>query len=147
MERIAQGACDPKELAKLAKASLKNKRTELIGSLQGFYSDHFRWLLSESVQELSYLHRRLEEGDKRLAKLLQHHADVILRLCTIPGVDFTTAAVILAEVGFDMSCFPDAAHLASWAEAGLDCVLGITRVRASGTRVRRVRAIGICEEY
>jgi transposase len=115
LQRIAQGACDPKELAKLAKASLKNKRTELIGSLKGFYSEHFRCLLSESVQELSYLDHRLEEVDKRLAKQLQPHADVMLRLCTIPGVDFTTAAVILAEIGLDMTRFPTAAHLASWA--------------------------------
>lgn len=115
LEQIAQGNCDPKALAKLAKASLKNKRTELIGSLNGFYSEHFRWLLSESVQELSYLDRRLEAADKSLAKRLQPHADIMLRLCTIPGVDFTTAAVILAEIGLDMGRFADAAHLASWA--------------------------------
>jgi transposase len=83
--------------------------------LKGFYSEHFRWLLSEAVQELAYLDRKLEQIDKRLAKQLQPHADVLLRLCTIPGVDFTTAVVIVAEIGFDMSRFPDAAHLASWA--------------------------------
>jgi transposase len=125
--------------AKLAKASLKNKRTELIGSLNGFYNEHFRWLLSESVQELSYLDRGLEEADKRLVKQLQPHADVILRLCTIPGVDFTTAVVILAEIGLDMSRFAEVAHLASWS----DCALGTTRVRASATRGRRARAISI----
>jgi transposase len=67
------------------------------------------------VQELSYFDCRLEEVDKRLAKQLQPYADVMLRLCTIPGVDFTTAAVILAEIGIDMNRFADAAHLASWA--------------------------------
>ena len=56
-----------------------------------------------------------EQVDKRLAKQLQPHADVILRLCTIPGVDFTTAAAIIAEIGLDMSRFTNAAHLASWA--------------------------------
>jgi transposase len=56
----------------------------------------------------------LEQVDKRLAKQLQPHVDLILRLCTIPGVDFTTAAVIVAETGLDMSRFPDAAHLSSW---------------------------------
>jgi transposase len=115
LDEIATGNSDPKELAKFAKASLKRKRTELAASLNGFYSEHLRWLLSEAVQELGYLDRKLEEVDKRLAKQLQPHADVIFRLCTIPGVDFTTAAVILAEIGFDMSRFPDAAHLASWA--------------------------------
>jgi transposase len=115
LDEIASGNSDPKELAKFAKASLKRKRTELTASLNGFYSEHLRWLLSEAVQELGYLDRKLEEVDKRLAKQLQPHADMMFRLCTIPGVDFTTAAVILAEIGFDMSRFPDAAHLASWA--------------------------------
>jgi transposase len=115
LAQIADGHCEPKELAKLAKASLKNKRTELTASLQGFYSEHLRWLLSEAVQELAYLDGKLDQIDKRLAKQLQPHVDVIVRLCTIPGVDFTTAAVILAEIGFDMSRFADASHLASWA--------------------------------
>ena len=67
------------------------------------------------MQELADLDRKLVQVDRRLAKQLQPHADLILRLCTIPGVDFTTAAVIVAEIGLDMSRFPDPAHLASWA--------------------------------
>lgn len=112
---ICRGNCAPEELAKLAQASLKNKRTELIGSLKGFYSEHFRWLLQEAVQDLAYLDRKLEPLDQQLAKRLLPYGDLIRRLCTIPGVDFTTAAVIIAEIGLDMSRFPDAAHLVSWA--------------------------------
>lgn len=112
---ICRGNCTPGELAKLAQASLKNKRTELIGSLKGFYSEHFRWLLIEAVQDLAYLDRKLEPLDQQLAKRLLPYGDLGRRLCTIPGVDFTTAAVIIAEIGLDMSRFPDAAHLVSWA--------------------------------
>ena len=112
---ICRGNCTPEALAKLAQASLKNKRTELIGSLKGFYSEHFRWLLTEAMQDLTYLDRKLEPLDQQLAKRLLPYGDLIHRLCTIPGVDFTTAAVIIAEVGLDMSRFPDAAHLVSWA--------------------------------
>jgi transposase len=115
LDAIVHGNCDPKELAQLAKASLKNKKAELAASLHGFYSEHFRWLLTEAVEELADLDRKLEQVDKRLAKQLQPHLDLILRLCTIPGVDFTTAAVIIAEIGLDMTRFPDAGHLASWA--------------------------------
>jgi transposase len=115
LDSIVHGNCDPKELAQLAKASLKNKKAELAASLHGFYSEHFGWLLSEAVQELADLDRKLEQVDKRLAKQLQPHLDLILRLCTIPGMDFTTAAVIIAEIGLDMTRFPDAGHLASWA--------------------------------
>ena len=44
LDEIAHGNCDPKELAQLAKASLKYKKSELAASLHGFYSEHFRWL-------------------------------------------------------------------------------------------------------
>jgi transposase len=110
--------------------------------LDGFYSEHFRWLLSEAIQELADLDRKLEQVDRRLAQQLHSHSDLILRLCTIPGVDFTTAAVIVAEIGFDMSRFPDAAHLASW--AGLSP--GTTKVQADATPAPRARGTGICEE-
>jgi transposase len=115
LAQISRGNCVPEELAKLAQGSLKNKRAELTASLYGFYTEHFRWLLAESLQELVHLDRKLEQTDQRLARKLQPHTDLIFRLCTIPGVEFTTAAVIVAEVGFDMSRFPDPAHLASWA--------------------------------
>jgi len=115
LSQISKGNYVPEELAKLAQASLKNKKAELMASLQGFYTEHFRWLLAESMEELVHLDRKLETADKRLAVHLQPHTDLIRRLCTIPGVEFTTAAVIVAEIGFDMNRFPDASHLASWA--------------------------------
>jgi len=67
------------------------------------------------VQDLAHLDRKLQPLDRQLAQRLRAHPDLIRRLCTIPGVDFTTAAVIVAEIGSDMSRFPDAAHLVSWA--------------------------------
>ncbi len=79
-------------LVKLAQASLKNKRALLIPSLEGFYSEHFRWLLSEALRDLKLLDGTLEQVDQRLAKALQPHADLILRLCTIPGFDFTAGS-------------------------------------------------------
>jgi transposase len=115
MAEIVRGNCNPEALSDLAQGSLKNKRRELINSLHGFYSDHFRWLLGQALQELRYLDKTLDQVDCQLGKHLQPHAGLIRRLCTIPGVDFTTAAVILAEIGFDMTRFADAAQLASWA--------------------------------
>ena len=99
LSQISKGNYVPEELAKLAQASLKNKKAELMASLQGFYTEHFRWLLAESMEELVHLDRKLETADKRLAVHLQPHTDLIRRLCTIPGVEFTTAAVIVAEIG------------------------------------------------
>lgn len=115
LQEMVRGGSNPDRLVELAKGSLRRKKKELAASLKGFFTEHFRWLLGEALQELGALDRKLLAMDKRLAECLRPHGDLILRLCTIPGVDFTTAATILAEVGFDMSRFPDAGHLASWA--------------------------------
>jgi transposase len=115
LEQIARGRSNPERLVPLAQGSLKNKRAELTLSLKGFYSEHFRWLLEEALEELAHLDRKLLEMDKRIGEHLKPHVELIRRLCTIPGVEFTTATTILAEIGFDMSRFPDASHLASWA--------------------------------
>ena len=131
---IAKGNCDPQELVKFAQASLKNKRDLLISSLEGFANDHFRWLLTEALRDLKSLEGRLEQVDRRIAKELQPHADLVLRLCTIPGFDFTAAATIVAEVGFDMKRFVDPAHLASWAGLCPGCNESAGKRTSSRTR-------------
>ena len=77
--------------------------------------------------------------------------DLIRRLCSIPGVEFTTATTILAEIGFDMSQFADAAHLASWAglcpgnkEIGGKRLSGRTR---KGDRYLRRILVQSCLEF
>src|SRR4029453_11546073 len=73
-------------------------------------------------------------GDRRLRKALQPHADLLLRLCTIPGFDFTAAATVLAEVGFDMKRFSDPGHLASWAGLCPGCNESAGKRSSSRTR-------------
>jgi transposase len=131
---VAKGSCDPQELVKLAQASLKNKKDLLLASLEGFSSEHFQWLLSEALKDLKLLDTRLEQLDRRIGKALQPHADLILRLCTIPGFDFTAAATVLAEVGFDMKRFADPGHLASWAGLCPGCHESAGKRASSRTR-------------
>lgn len=115
LNALADGEASPHKLAELAQGSLKNRQRELVNSLQGYATDHFRWLLRQMLDELSGLDRKLNEIDQRLRNRMQPHADAIARLCTIPGVQETTAWTLIAELGVDMSRFPDAAHAASWA--------------------------------
>lgn len=76
---------------KLAQGSLKNKKPELALSLQGLYSEHLRWLLKEAVEDLRHLDHKLLEVDQRIGERLKPHVELIRRLCSIPGVEFTTA--------------------------------------------------------
>ena len=68
LEQIARGQSNPERLVQLAQGSLKNKRSELTLSLKGFYSEHFRWLLEEALEELAHLNRKLLEMDKRIGE-------------------------------------------------------------------------------
>lgn len=111
---IAAGRSQPEHLAELALGRLKDKKTELALALDGRFSEHFRWLLRQLLEELDRLDGRVRELDSRLEQETQEHADLIRRLCTIPGVDRLTAWALLAELGWDMNQFGDAAHAASW---------------------------------
>jgi transposase len=115
LNALAVGETDPEWLAKLAYGSLKGKRAELASALHGFVTPHFRWLVGELLDDLQRLDRKLTELDVRIREQMSGRQDEIRRLCTIPGVKETTAWTLLAELGTDMSQFPDAAHAASWA--------------------------------
>ena len=57
----------------------------------------------------------IADMDTQIQAHLAPFADAVARLDQIPGVGATAAAVIIAEVGLDMTRFPTPAHLSSWA--------------------------------
>ena len=61
--------------------------------------------------------------------------DAVERLTEVPGLGMTATQVVLAEIGLDMSLFPSAGHLLSWAGfvPRLDESAGKTR----STRIRK----------
>jgi transposase len=111
---IIDGEQDPLRLASLAKGTLKNKRQQLILALEGNISDHHRFMLALSRTAIEQLNELISQLDSRIDQYLaQWEAEVEL-LQTIPGVHKQTATAILAEMGSDMSAFPNQKHLASW---------------------------------
>jgi transposase len=84
-------------------------------ALEGRYDERLQWCVRELLEDLNALDRRVTAVELRIGQLTVDYRDVIARLCTLPGVDLITAHTIIAEIGTDMSQFPDARHLASWA--------------------------------
>jgi transposase len=115
LRSIAAGEQDRKKLAQLAHYSLEGKKTAIESSLEGRFTPHFRYLLNELFCDLDHLDGRLNSTTGRMADYMAPHQELITRLCTIPGVDKIVAWTIIAEIGADVSTFPDAKHLASWA--------------------------------
>jgi transposase len=115
LQQLAAGKTDPAALAELARGRLRAKLPALRQALTGRFSAHHGFLISEALSELD----NLEESMSALAARIEQHlvpfAQQIEQLSTIPGVKRLAATIILSEVGTDMSCFPDTAHLASWA--------------------------------
>jgi transposase len=112
---LASGVRRPEVLADKALGSLRNKIPNLILALDGRPDPHFRWMLSDLLRKLEWLDAELAHLDARLCEQMAEHAELIERLSTIPGVERTTARVLIAELGTDMTQFPTPGHLASWA--------------------------------
>jgi transposase len=115
LRAIAAGEEDGKKLAELAHYSLEGKKENIRRSFEGRYDPHFRYLLNELLSDLDHLDRKLDSTTARLAQYMEPHLDLVKRLCTIPGIDKVVAWTIISEIGSDVSAFPDAKHLASWA--------------------------------
>ena len=112
---LARGVEDPEVLAEMARGRLEDKHDELVAALRGRMSAHQREMLQWQLQHVGFLDQQVAQLDAKVAERLRPFEQEIKRLDSIPGVSQRTAEVILAEVGADMSHFPDADHLVSWA--------------------------------
>lgn len=138
---LAAGATDPQALAELAKGRLRNKIKDLEAALVGTISQNQRFILARQLGHIDFLDEQIEAFNEQISHHLQQMAasatkeaddgdndpsgqaateplswtEAVELLDTIPGVDERTAEIILAEIGLDMSQFPTADDLASWA--------------------------------
>jgi len=115
LEAISSGQDDPDTLVLLAKGRLQSKRVELKQALRGLTGPHQRLLIQSLLRQLDFLANEVTSLDKEIADRMVSCEEAINRIDTIPGVGRRTAEELLAEIGPDMSRFPSAAHLASWA--------------------------------
>ena len=141
LDAIVAGQSNPAQLAELAQGTARHKTAELREALRGRITEHHRTMLRLHLQVVDALQRTLAELDTAVGKALAPIRQRARLLTTMPGVSDLTASVVVAEIGVDMSRFPSAGHLISW--AGLcprsDESAGkrrSTRVRKSGTWIK-----------
>jgi transposase len=135
LHAIIEGESDPRKLARLADGRLQATRRELEEALLGTIRDHHRFLLRLHLRQILELDVSIDQVERRLEEVLVPFEEVVKRLKTIPGVKGTTAAVLLAEIGNDMSQFPSAGHLVSW--AGLSPGQNESAGKRRSTRTRK----------
>src|SRR5262249_14956396 len=101
---------------RLAKGRQRAKIPALREALHGRVTDHHRFLLRGLLEQVDQQEAHVARLSRRIDAIFPaEYREARSRLVTIPGVDEHIAECVLAEVGVDMTVFPTAAHLASWA--------------------------------
>jgi transposase len=113
---LVAGERDPKVLAQLARARLRAKLGPLVEAFTGFFTDQHAFLLGKMLARVDALDADLAELDAKLAELIAPFAGAVERLDEIPGLGQTAVQLLIAELGTDMTRFPTAGQLVSWAK-------------------------------
>ncbi len=115
IEALLEGISDAETLAGLARGRLRAKLPALREALTGRVEATHRLLLRQLLDSIDFLQGQIDAISVDIDALLVPHEKLLTRLMQIPGLGPLAAAAILAEMGTDMTCFPSAKHLASWA--------------------------------
>lgn len=112
---IQNGSIDREALDKCLKTQTRNRINDILVALNGSLSIHQRSFLSMTFHHLEQLEAHRNEVEDAIAAEIMKHSEALDLLCSIPGIDVTAAASVIAEIGTDMSAFQDSQHICSWA--------------------------------
>lgn len=115
VKALIAGETDPERLAALADPHLKASRAELVETLQGELTLQQRRLLKMHLKLIENLETAVAQIDRDIAKAVSPFRELVDRLKAVPGLSDISAPALVAEIGVDMTRFPTARHLVSWA--------------------------------
>ena len=112
---VAHGCVDREALDTCLKTKTRNRLEEILVSVNGTLSMHQREFLNMMLVYLDQIEGHKRQVEASIDTEILKHSEALTLLCSIPGIDVTSAAAIIAEIGTDMDAFPSAQHLCSWA--------------------------------
>lgn len=115
IDALIAGERNPEVLAELAKGRMRSKIPELTLALRGRFNDHHALLLQVHLDHIDELEAHIATIDARIEDRTAPFDRQFRHLLTMPGIAEVAARVVIAEIGVDMTVFPTAGHLASWA--------------------------------
>ncbi len=134
IEAMIDGERDPKVLAQMAKSVLRAKIPALEEAFSGHFGAHHAFLCREIIDHIDHLDASIASLSAEIARRLVPFEAAITILSSITGVSRTTAEVMIAEMGADMSRFPTAGHLCAWAGVAPASHESAGKHRPAGTR-------------
>lgn len=112
---IQNGSIDRAALDKCLKTQTRKRIDQILIALNGTLSVHQRSSFAMAFGHLESLEAHKKAVEEAITNELLKHGEALNLLCSIPEIDVTAAAAIIAEIGTDMSSFPDSQHICSWA--------------------------------
>jgi transposase len=116
LNAMIDGQRDPKVLAEMAHGSMRRKIPQLREALTGHFDAHHAFICATMLRRIDALAADIADLDSRVEELIAPFAQAVEKLDEITGVGVRSAQEIIAEIGVDMTVFPTAAHLVSWAK-------------------------------
>ena len=116
MAAMVAGERNPKVLAQLARARMRAKITALEEAFTGHFTDHHAFLLGKMLARVDGIDADIADLDAAIGELIAPFAAAVQQLDETPGIGLVAAAAVIAEIGVDMTRFPTAGHLTSWAK-------------------------------
>jgi transposase len=143
LELLASGETDPSKLADGATTRLKATREELERALRGLMSEDQRLMLTTQLRHVDFLTEQIDALSAGIEERMRPFEKQITRLDGVPGIGRRGAEELVAEIGVDMSRFPSAEHLCSWARVcpGLNESAGKRKSTSTGRGNRYLRAM------
>jgi len=134
LQALIDGRDDPAVMADLAKRRMRSKIPALTEALTGRFTPHHGFLIGMHLNLIDEYANSLAELDARIEETMKPFRAARELLVSIPGISTTVAEVFIAETGADMSVFPTAGHLASWAGTAPGSNESAGRVKSTKTR-------------
>jgi len=113
---LVAGERNPKALAQLARRSMRKKITVLEEAFTGYFTGHHAFLLAQMPGRADAITADIAALDARIEQEIAPFAAAVRKIDEVPGINQAAAHAILAEIGLDMTRFPTAGHLVSWAK-------------------------------
>ena len=134
IEGLIAGQRDPAVLAQMAKGRMRQKIDRLEEALAGNFGAHHAIVCRRIIDHIDFLDTSIAELNAEIAARLVPFDAAVRIVTSITGISQTTAEVIVAETGADMSRFPTAGHLCAWAGVAPASYESAGKRRPAGTR-------------
>jgi transposase len=115
LDALCRGTTDPAVLAELARGKLRKKIPALREALEGRFNAEHALLIGAILAHLDFLDEQVERLSEAIEEQLRPFQPVVELMRSLTGIETRSAQNIVAEIGPDMSIFPTAGHLSSWA--------------------------------